>query len=43
MHYIVHPLRAFHLSKQLSRPPFTAEQVADSSSGVVPDGYLRKG
>ena len=43
MHYIVHLFRAFHLSEQLSRPPFTPEQVEDFSSGVVPDGDLRKG
>ena len=42
MHYIVHLFRAFHLSEQLSRPPFTPEQVEDFSSGVVPDGDLRQ-
>jgi hypothetical protein len=40
MHYIVHLFRAFHLSKQLSQPPFTADQVASFSRGVVPDGEL---
>ena len=43
MHYIVHLFRAFHLDEQLSRPPFTPEQVEDFSSGVVPDGDLREG
>jgi hypothetical protein len=38
MHYIVHLFCAFHLSEQLSRPPFTPEQVASFSRGVVPDG-----
>jgi hypothetical protein len=40
MHYIVHMFRAFHLSEQLSRPPFTPEQVATFSRGVVPDGEV---
>jgi hypothetical protein len=40
MHYLVHLFRAFHLSEELSRPPFTPEQVASFSSGVVPDGEL---
>jgi hypothetical protein len=40
MHYIVHLFRAFHLSEQLSRPPFTPEQVASFRRGVVPDGIL---
>jgi hypothetical protein len=40
MHYIVHLFRAFHLSEQLSRPPFTPEQVESISSGVVPDGEI---
>ena len=40
MHYIVHLFRAFHLNEQLSRPPFTPEQVASISSGVVPDGEI---
>ena len=40
MHYIVHMFRAFHLSKQLATPPFTPEQVASFSRGVVPDGEL---
>jgi hypothetical protein len=40
MHYIVHMFCAFHLSEQLSRPPFTPEQVASFSGGVVPDGEL---
>jgi hypothetical protein len=43
MHYIVHLFRAFHHSEQLSRPPFTPEQVASFTSGVVPDGDLREG
>ena len=40
MHYIVHMFRAFHLSEQLSRPPFSPEQVATFSRGIVPDGEL---
>ena len=38
MHYIAHMFRVFHLSKELSRPPFSPEQVASFSHGVVPDG-----
>jgi hypothetical protein len=38
MHYIVHMFCAFHLSEQVSRPPFTPEQVASFSRGIVPDG-----
>ncbi len=41
MHYIAHLFRAFHLSEELRRPPFTPEQVESFSSGVVPDGELR--
>ena len=41
MHYIVHLFRAFHLSAELARPPFTPEQVASFDHGVVPDGELR--
>jgi len=40
MHYIVHLFRAFHLDDELLRPPFTAEQVASFSRGVVPGGRL---
>jgi hypothetical protein len=40
MHYIVHLFRAFHLREELSRPPFTPEQVAAFSRGLVPDGEL---
>ena len=40
MHYIIHLFRAFHLSGDLSRPPFSPEQVASFSRGVVPDGEL---
>jgi hypothetical protein len=40
MHYIVHLFCAFHLRDELSRPPFTPEQVASFSRGVVPDGEL---
>jgi len=36
MHYIVHLFCAFHRREDLSRPPFTPEQVA----GVVPEGEL---
>ena len=40
MHYIVHLFCAFHLREELSRPPFTPEQVARFGGGVVPDGEL---
>jgi hypothetical protein len=40
MHYIVHMFCAFHLSEQLSRPPFSPEQVASFTRGIVPDGEL---
>jgi hypothetical protein len=38
MHYIVHMFRVFHFSEQLSRPPFSPEQVESFSAGIVPDG-----
>jgi hypothetical protein len=40
MHYIVHLFRVFHLSEQLSQPPFTSEEVASISHGVIPEGEL---
>jgi len=40
MHYIVHLFRAFHLSKQLSQPPFNRDQVASFSRGAIPEGEL---
>lgn len=40
MHYIVHLFCAFHLREEMSRHPFTPEQVASFSCGVVPDGEL---
>jgi hypothetical protein len=40
MHYIVHLFRVFHLSEDLSRPPFTPAQVESFSRGVVPDGEI---
>jgi hypothetical protein len=40
MHYIVHLFCAFHLSDDLSRRPFSPEQVASFGRGVVPDGEL---
>jgi hypothetical protein len=40
MHYIVHLFCAFHLSKDLTRPPFTPEQVASFGRGLVPEGEL---
>jgi hypothetical protein len=40
MHYIVHLFCAFHLREELSRPPFTPEQVTSFSGGAVPDGEL---
>jgi hypothetical protein len=38
MHYIVHLFRVFHLSEPLSEPPFTPQEVATFSRGVIPDG-----
>jgi hypothetical protein len=40
MHYIVHLFCAYHLRDELSRPPFTPEQVERFRRGVVPDGEL---
>jgi hypothetical protein len=40
MHYIVHLFRAFHLSEELSEPPFDADQVASIGRGVIPEGEL---
>jgi hypothetical protein len=40
MHYIVHLFCAFHLSEELARAPFTWEQVASFTRGVVPEGEL---
>ena len=40
MHYIVHLFRTFHLSEQLSQPPFNPDQVASFSRGIVPDGEV---
>jgi len=40
MHYIVHLFRVFHLSKELSEPPFNADQLATFSRGVIPEGEL---
>ena len=40
MHYIVHLFRVFHLTEELSRPPFTPEQVESFRRGVVPDGEI---
>jgi hypothetical protein len=40
MHYIVHLFCAFHMREDLSRPPFTSEQVESFGKGVVPDGEL---
>jgi hypothetical protein len=40
MHYIVHLFCAFHQRVELSRPPFTQEQVATFRRGVVPEGEL---
>jgi hypothetical protein len=40
MHYIVHLFCAFHLSQELSRPPFTSGQVESVRRGRVPDGEL---
>jgi hypothetical protein len=40
MHYIVHLFCAFHMREELSRPPFTPEQIASFQRGVLPDGEL---
>jgi hypothetical protein len=40
MHYIVHLFRAFHDRDELSRPPFSREQVESFTAGVVPEGDL---
>jgi hypothetical protein len=40
MHYIVHLFRAFQLNEQLGQAPFTPEQVAAFTGGVVPQGDL---
>ena len=40
MHYIIHLFRAFHETATLRDPPFTPEQVAAFSRGVVPAGDL---
>jgi hypothetical protein len=40
MHYIVHLFRVFHLTEELSRPPFTPKQVESFRRGVVPDGEI---
>jgi hypothetical protein len=40
MHYIVHLFCSFHEREELGRPPFTEEQVASFTRGVVPDGEL---
>jgi hypothetical protein len=40
MHYIAHLFRAFHEDPQLASAPFTAEQIAQFRTGVVPRGDL---
>ena len=40
MHYIVHMFCAFHMSEEICRPPFSAEQVASFRRGTVPDGEV---
>jgi hypothetical protein len=40
MHYIVHLFRALHLSTELTRPPFTQQQVESFSRGLLPSGEL---
>jgi hypothetical protein len=40
MHYVVHLFCAFYLREELSRPPFTPEQVTSFGRGVVPNGEL---
>jgi hypothetical protein len=40
MHYIVHLFRVFHLSEQLADAPFTPDQVASFTRGVIPEGEL---
>jgi hypothetical protein len=40
MHYIVHLFRVFHLNERLTDAPFTAEQIASFTRGVIPEGDL---
>ena len=40
MHYIAHLFRAFHLDRELAKPPFTQAQVVSFGRGLVPDGEL---
>jgi hypothetical protein len=40
MHYIVHLFRVFHVSEQLSEPPFNTDQVASINRGIIPEGQL---
>ena len=40
MHYIVHLFRAWHENPDLSRPPFTSEQLDRIGAGVIPEGEL---
>jgi hypothetical protein len=40
MHYIVHLFRVFHLSEQLSEPPFAENQLASINRGLIPEGEL---
>ena len=40
MRYIAHLFRAFHLHEELLGEPFTPQQVAAFSAGIVPDGDL---
>jgi hypothetical protein len=40
MHYIVHMFCAFDLNEELFVPPFTPEQVASFTHGIVPEGEM---
>ena len=40
MHYIAHMFRAFHLNQELSRAPFSPEQVTSFRRGKLPDGEV---
>jgi hypothetical protein len=40
MHYIVHLFRSLQLYERLAEPPFTPDQVASLTRGVIPEGEL---
>lgn len=40
MHYLTHMFRAFHLNEELSRSPFSSEQLESIKHGILPNGGL---